>query len=141
MCARSIKLFFFVLLLLALPAEAKVWNFERGSPLGIGLTAGAQRNPDADVITKPQSTSSSFSPSFGFEPFLDFGKFALRFSGRLHYYPVMSAGGSDPSGTFSETSDMSSFTYGAELWLVPYLSKEKSARIYLKAGIANGILS
>jgi len=120
-------------------AEAKLWNFDSGSPLGLGFVAGVAQNPDSDFVEKPQTTSTSFSHFFGFEPFLDFGNFIIRLSGQLHSYPIYSGGGTAGQGAFTETSDVGSVVFGAHLLLSPYVSESKLSRGFIKLGFSQGI--
>jgi hypothetical protein len=118
-------------------ALAKKHTFSSGIPFGLGFRAGISQNPDTDLVAQPRSTSSGFTPFFGFEPFLDFGNFAIRFSGQLHSMPVVS--GTGPGSTYSETSDVSSFLYGVHLQLAPYISESDTNRAYIKLGLSQAI--
>jgi len=142
MCGRSVKPLAALLVLLSLPvssAYAKRWNFDSGSILGLGLVGGVAQNPESDFVEKPITSSASFSHFFGFEPFLDFGNFILRFSGRLHSYPNFSGSGSAAQGQFTETSDIGSAVLGVHLLLSPYISENKTRRGFIKLGLSQGI--
>lgn len=141
MFAPSARALLFLLLgfLGTATAEAKQWNFESGSPFGIGLLAGVTQNPGSDFVGKPQAINSSFSHYFGFEPFLDFGNFILRASAQLHSYPVFSSTGTAAQGAYSETSDVGSVVFGAHLLLSPYVSESKTSRGFIKLGFSQGI--
>jgi hypothetical protein len=139
MFARSVSALLAGLLLTAPPAEAKLWNFETGSPLGLGLLVGISQNPDSDFVEKPQNTSASFSHFFGFEPYVDFGNFIIRLSGQLHSYPIFSGRGTASQGAFTETSDVGSVVFGAHLLLLPYVSETKLSRGFIKLGFSQGI--
>jgi hypothetical protein len=139
MCARSGSALLLALLLFAPSAHARKWTFETGGPFGLGLSMGAAQSPDTDLVEPPRSTSMSFSHFFGFSPFVDFGAVGFGLSGQLHSYPVVSGTGTDVQGTFSETSDVSSFLYGAHLRLSPFLSEDKRKRVYIKISLAKAI--
>lgn len=142
MSGQSAKTLAALLIFLSLPtssAHAKQWNFDTGSIFGLGLVGGVNQNPGSDFVTKPITTSASFSHFFGFEPFLDFGNFILRFSGKLQSYPVFSGSGSAAQGQFTETSDIGSGIYGVHLLLSPYISENKTRRGFIKLGYSQGI--
>ncbi|MGZ3695544.1 MAG: hypothetical protein ACXWQO_15650 [Bdellovibrionota bacterium] len=125
------KLYFLLGLVLALApslAEARAHNFANKSPFGLGFKAGLEKNPKSDFVVFPQTSASSYGKFYAFEPFFDFGNFALRGSASLHPHPLLSGSGSDTNGTFGETSDASSVAFGLQLLLVPFYSQDLSQR-------------
>lgn len=125
---------FFVSVLCLPVAQARTQNFFTNSMLGLGLRAGLERAPRADFLTDPQSTKASYGPYYSFGPFLDFGNFTLRTNLALHNYPGVTATGTDASGAYSETGDLSAFAYGLQLQLNPYYSEDFRRRLYLAIG-------
>jgi hypothetical protein len=128
---------FFLLLLPAVPALARTNNFSTKSLLGLGFRAGVENRPHSDFIVDPQTSASSYSKFYLFEPFLDFGNFVIRLSGGLHSHPTLSGKGTDSNGNFSETSDAHSVAYGIQILLVPYYSENLSQRMYIVVGGGN----
>lgn len=140
MFARSAKILCLLALLPAL-AQAKSLNFADGIPLGLGLEAGVEQNPDTDLVSQPQDTSAGFSHYFGFTPFLDFGNFVVRFSTQLHFHPIVSGKGTDSTGAFGENSDTGTFVYGGQILLAPYVSDDQTKRAFIKLGLSQAILT
>ncbi len=137
MFGRNVSFLLLFLLCYSPLAQAKKWTFVTGSPFGVGLLTGVSAGPDTDLVVKPQTQNRSFSHFYGFEPFLDFGNFAIRLSGQVHYHPIVSGGGTSGGANFTETSDVTTLLYGGQLLLAPYISEGQTTRAFLKMGLSH----
>lgn len=119
-------------------ARAKTYNFTTGSAFGMGFRIGAEKNPATDFVTQPQANASEFSPTYSLSPFFDFENFTIRFHGTLHKHPVASGKGSDTVGTYQETSDARTLSYGTTLQLSPFISEDNRQRLYFFGSFGKG---
>lgn len=122
-------------LLLAVPSRAFAKNqtFYSGTPFGIGILGGLESPPSSGFVTG--TSSSKYTTYFAAEPFLDLGNVVFRLHFGWHFYPLVSGGGIDPTGTYTENSNAGSFEYGGRVEFAPFISEDQRSRFYFVVGV------
>jgi opacity protein-like surface antigen len=121
-------------------AYAKNYSFSSSTPLGLGILGGLENKPSSGFAANSPTTSSPYASYVAMEPFFDLGNVCFRAHVGWHFYPLLSSGGTDSTGTFTENSNAGSFEYGGRVELAPFISVDHRSRFYLVFGMNDSLV-